>query len=68
MSITLVLTRHAKERMAEHAITREQVKEAIRKGAKVQQTDGYLASFTYIKVAYKKIGEEMYKIKTVFVE
>ena len=66
--IILQLTLHAKQKMIIHGITVEQIKEAIRKGAKVTQTDGFLASYTYLKVAYKKISEEPYKIKTVFVE
>ena len=40
----------------------------FKKGAKIRQTDGYLASYEYIKVAYKIIGEDYYKIKTVFIE
>lgn len=66
--IQLVLTKHAKEKMAMLGITKEQVKIAIQQGAKIKQTEGHLASFGYVKVAYKKIGETMYKIKTVFVE
>ena len=66
MPIELIITKHAKERMIQYGITKEQVRMAIERGAKIQQTEGYLASFTYIKVAYKKIGENMYKIKTVF--
>lgn len=64
----LVITKHAKERMAEKAISKEMIKDAITKGAKVKQTDGYLASHGYIKVAYKLVGKDCYKIKTVFVE
>ncbi len=63
----LLLTKHAKERMAEKAITLDMIREVIQKGATVRQTDGSLASYGYIKVAYKHIGEEYYKIKTVFV-
>ncbi len=63
----LKITKHAKERMVLHGITHEQIKRAIQHGAKTKQTDGYLASYTYIKVAYKEIGEEHYKIKTVFI-
>lgn len=63
----VLLTKHAKERMAQYAITKEQVKEAIIHGAAVRQTEGYLASFGYLKVAYRKIDSETYKIKTVFV-
>ena len=63
----LLLTRHAKERMAEKAVSLDMIREAIQKGAKVKQTDGYLASYGYIKVAYKIIGEDCCKIKTVFI-
>lgn len=61
----LFLTRHAAERMAARAVNTVQIKEAIKKGSKVQQTDGMLAVYGYIEVAYKKIGEDCYKIKTV---
>lgn len=68
MEINLKITQHAKEKMILHGLSLEQIKRAIQQGAKVKQTDGYLASYTYIKVAYKEIGENWYKIKTVFVE
>ena len=54
--------------MVIHGITKEQIKITIERGAKSKQTDGYLASFTYIKVAYKIIEKNCYKIKTVFIE
>ena len=63
----LLITKHAKERMADKAISKYMVIEAIQKGAKVKQTQGYLASYGYIKVAYKIVGKDLYKIKTVFV-
>lgn len=66
--IQLVLTKHAKEKMAMLGITKEQVKIAIQQGAKIKQAEGHLASCGYVKVAYKKLGEGIYKIKTVFVE
>ena len=43
------------------------IKKAISQGAKVEQTDGFLAKYAYIRVAYKKRGDR-YRIKTVFVE
>ncbi|MBD3361354.1 DUF4258 domain-containing protein [Candidatus Woesearchaeota archaeon] len=61
----LFLTRHSVKRMAERAINKEQVKEAIKKGSKIQQTNGLLAVYGYIEIAYKKIGRDCYKIKTV---
>ncbi len=66
METRLLLTMHAKIKMAELGINKEQIKMAIRQGATMRQTDGYLASFAGLKVAYKKIGEDLYKIKTVF--
>lgn len=66
--IEIILTKHAKEKMVIHGISKEQVKIVIERGAKSKQTEGYLASFTYIKVAYKIVAENCYKVKTVFIE
>lgn len=63
----LLISEHAKRRMAEHAITKEMVKEAIERGSKIRQTDGLLATYTYFQVAYKVVQKEVYKIKTVMV-
>ena len=52
--------------MAEKAITKEHIKEAIKKGAKTKQTDGFLSRYGYIKVAYTIINDK-YIIKTVMV-
>lgn len=64
----IILTKHAKEKMVVHGVTKEQIKMAIERGAKSKQTEGYLVSFMYLKVAYKKLGENCYKIKTVFID
>ena len=63
----LQISRHAQERMAVEGIDQDQIKRAIKMGSKSRQTDGYLASYTYIRVAYKKRGD-VYRIKTVFVD
>jgi len=63
----LLLTKHAKQQMAERGITKEQVKLAIQRGSRIKQTDGYLSSYTYLIIAWKKL-EEYYKIKTVMVK
>ncbi len=60
----IILSEHAKKRMAEKAITLEQIKRAITQGAKVRQTDGFLAIYTYLEIAYKIRGNK-YIIKTV---
>lgn len=53
--------------MAEKAVNTEQIREVIKKGAKIKQTDGFLARYGCIKVAYKMIKEK-YIIKTVIIE
>tara|TARA_Y100000310_G_C20387371_1_gene671093 strand:+ start:587 stop:787 length:201 start_codon:yes stop_codon:yes gene_type:complete len=58
---------HAREKMDVEGIDEEQIKRAIKMGSITRQTDGYLASYTYIKVAYKRRGN-VYRIKTVFVD
>ncbi len=68
MDIKLKLTKHADDKRRLEGITISQIKSAIKKGSITKQTDGYLARYTYIKVAYKKIGKNTYKIKTVFVD
>jgi hypothetical protein len=62
-----MLTEHAKKRMAQKAITREQIKRAIKQGAVTRQTDGFLASYAYLEVAYVVRGNK-YIIKTVKVK
>ncbi len=64
----LLISEHAKKRMAEHALTKEMVKEAIKQGSKTRQTDGFLATYTYFQVAYAVISPDVYKIKTVMVK
>jgi len=48
-------------------IDKEQIIRAIQRGAKVRQTDGLLAIYAYIRVAYKTRGDK-YIIKTVMVD
>ena len=61
----LKISKHAKERMILRGITKEQIVTCIKRGAKIRQTEGILSSYTYIEVAWKKIEEEYYFIKTV---
>jgi Domain of unknown function (DUF4258) len=63
----LIITFHARRRMDFHGISEEQIKLAIQRGAKTPQTEGFVAVYTYIRVAYKVIGEK-YIIKTVMIE
>ena len=63
----LQISKHAKEKIDIEGIDEEQIKRAIKMGSISRQTDGYLATYTYINVAYKKRGD-IYRIKTVFVD
>lgn len=62
----LILTLHAKEQMVERGISRQQVIDAIKRGSKTAQTGGFLASYGYVKVAYKVMGDD-YIVKTVMI-
>ena len=53
--------------MTERGIEEEQIKLAIQRGSKVKQSDGYLAIYTYLTIAYKILEDGRYKIKTVMV-
>ena len=61
------ITEHTKFKMYEEGITEDMIKEAIKKGSKFKQTDGFLAVYKYYSVAYKTIGKDIYKIKTVYI-
>lgn len=50
--------------MAEKAISIEDIKRVIKQGGKVKQTDGLLAIYAEIEIAYKIKGDK-YIIKTV---
>ncbi len=62
--MNLILTLHAKEQMVERGISKQQIIDAIKRGPKVVQTDGFLASYGYVKVAYKIRGDA-FIVKTV---
>ena len=51
----------------ERGVTKEQIKLTIQRGSRIRQTDGYLSSYSYIAIAWKKIGE-VYLVKTVMVK
>ncbi len=65
--IELVITEHARQQMFDRGIDEEQIKNAIRKGFKIGQTDGFKSVYTYIGVCYKVRGNK-YIIKTVTIE
>ena len=62
----LIVTKHAQEKMHVEGIGMQLVIEALERGSKYQQTDGFLAIYGYYSVAYRKMKGK-YLIKTVFV-
>lgn len=53
--------------MFDRGIDEEQIKNTIKKGSKIKQTDGFKSVCSYIGVCYKIKGEK-YIIKTVTIE
>ena len=62
----LIVTKHAQEKMHVEGIAVQQVIEALERGSKYQQTDGFLAVYSYYSIAFKRLGTK-YLIKTVFI-
>ncbi|MEK6853457.1 MAG: hypothetical protein AABX64_02125 [Nanoarchaeota archaeon] len=62
----LMVTKHAQEKMHIEGVSVQQILEALERGSKYQQTDGFLAVYSYYSVAYKKISSK-FLIKTVFI-
>jgi hypothetical protein len=56
---------HAQMRMDCKGISLEQVKKAIKFGARTKQTDGYESHYTYYSVCWKKIRLEFILVKTI---
>jgi hypothetical protein len=59
-----VFTNHAEEQMTLRGVTRTQVIQAIERGSKQLQTEGVLATYGYIAVAYRT-AKNLIIIKTV---
>lgn len=62
----IILSKHASDKKILQGITTDELKRCIKRGGKVRQTDGLLASYTYFKVAYKKLSDDVYFIKTIY--
>ena len=65
--VKLKITKHAHDKMLWLGVTEEQVKETITRGSQFKQTEGFLAKYRYLSVAYKKLGKNVCKIKTVYI-
>ncbi|MBI4159004.1 DUF4258 domain-containing protein [Candidatus Woesearchaeota archaeon] len=63
----LIITIHARQQMFERGIDEDQIKNVIKKGSKIKQTDGLKSVYQYAGVCYKIRGDK-YIIKTVTIE
>jgi len=54
--------KHARFRMVERGVSEMEVKNAIIKGAKRNQEDKIIASYSFFEVVYKKVNSEIYVI------
>ena len=63
--IKIIYSKHANDKRILYGLTKEQIERAVKLGATVKQTDGYLASYREVKIAYKKLNEEVYYLKTI---
>ncbi len=59
-----VFTEHAREQMMTRGVEPHEAIRVIEQGSKTRQTDGLLASYGYIQVAYKVRGTVTF-VKTV---
>lgn len=65
--IAIWISKHAQAKMIDLGISEKEVKEAVKRGSKFMQTDGVLSKYRYLNVAYKQIGKNMFRIKTVYI-
>jgi len=65
--IKIIYSKYANDKRVLYGLTKEQIERAVKRGATVNQTGGYLASYGEIKVAYKKLDKETYYLKTIYV-
>lgn len=62
----LKITMHAQEKMIACGISIDDIERAIAHGSKTKQTEGFLSCYLYYCIAYRIIGKNIYKIKTVY--
>lgn len=66
--IKIIYSKHANDKRMLYGLTKEQIGRAVQRGATTPQTDGYLASYREIRIAYKKLGKNVYYLKTIYTD
>ncbi|HLC57741.1 MAG TPA: hypothetical protein VJH95_04165 [Candidatus Nanoarchaeia archaeon] len=64
--IKIIYSKHASDKRILYGLTKEQIERAVVRGATSPQTEGYLASYREIRIAYKKLGNNIYYLKTIY--
>ena len=63
----LKITKHARDKMSALAITAEMLKTAIKRGSKFKSGHAkLLAVYSFFTVVYRPLGEDTYKIITLY--
>ena len=60
--LNIKYSKHARERMVERGISKNEIFKAIQKGQKGTQKGKLITTYTYFEVVYKKIGDKYYII------
>lgn len=63
----IFITAHARGQMEERGIEESHIIKTIKRGSRINQTEGYLAIYGCVAVAYKIFPNNVYKIKTVMI-
>ncbi len=66
--VEIIYSKHANDKRILYGLSKEQIERAVKRGAISKQTDGFLASYREIKIAYKKLDGEGYYLKTIYID
>jgi len=66
LHVRIVITKHAHDAMVERGVSIATVRLVLERGSKTVQTDGLLATYGYVSVAYR-VKSGAYVVKTVMV-
>lgn len=58
----VIYSKHGNDKRILYGLTKEQVERAIKRGATIKQTGGYLASYRELRIPYKKLNENTYYV------
>ncbi len=66
LPVRIVLTKHAHDAMIDRGVSITTVRLVLERGSKTKQTEGLLATYGYVSVAYR-VQTGTYVVKTVMV-